>query len=628
MAKKLETILAKKSWTGKEVGIALLRNLEHDLQHVGEIGTEPLFPQAEFDKMRKSLDTERKWYEYAVYSGIYTTILEARPIALSMLQQFFNGYNRYFLEMRETQRAEDTYRNLEQFPLVLTEKRYKEIIDGEREKKRALKESFYSLVFHTLSQALEIYGEDEQPPADFEKIIAALEATQAERATNPRILENYYEDTEAGYYILEDGRRSDRLTPEEWQAALEARFMERHSLTIDGNPATARETAEYFNQERYLQRLKLLFSGADGIIEAARERGKELTQQEAEEIEELLEGEIDTVAYARVSKSLAIALEDDKPLEWHTPDEPPTPTKLEVLENALERYSGGWTDRLVNGEFVPEIPEREQYKEFKRDYPQLAAALEAFIRERIPAAASLKPAQYFKPLITWGELADLPFTGFPKLVEVGDGDIAQYYAEQETTDGLVKSARVAGHGIALLQGTPRVWDDDGSGELKDPMGTAQQILASLNTLEALEQDTDHIQHIQESLNIIALPALRYIYAYNTFLDTVAAAFDVSFIAKAARMDMKYPESQIEALNNLMYFLYKDVYGTKTEKKRKRELIKEIFQPIEVEREKPTPEAVEQLKARIEGASKQEVSEMLKRPNYLIFDIMRKGEADE
>ena len=83
------------------------------------------------------------------------------------------------------------------------------------------------------------------------------------------------------------------------------------------------------------------------------------------------------------------------------------------------------------------------------------------------------------------------------------------------------------------------------------------------------------------------------YAYNAFIEAITAAYDLDFL-RIAKIDLTRQESQIDACNSLLYLLYKDVYGTERDKKRKRRFIKDFFQPIETEYLKPSKEVTEIL----------------------------------
>ena len=65
-----------------------------------------------------------------------------------------------------------------------------------------------------------------------------------------------------------------------------------------------------------------------------------------------------------------------------------------------------------------------------------------------------------------------------------------------------------------------------------------------------------------------------------------------------QLSTDYLESQLEGFNGLLYMFHYSVYGDEKEKTRKRELIKELFQPVDIEELKPTQEAIDAVTAEL------------------------------
>lgn len=638
MAKSIKALLNKKGWTGKEVGKALLMSLKHDIENKGNPNKKPLFSQEDFNRMVDSLDTDYQYTQFKVLESIYSSIVDSFNYNEAMAQQFYNGYYRYFLSIREAQRAEDFFTTTEKFPLILTQAQYDRLAAEREAYKRGFTESYYSLFFHTVAAFVDAIENDRADSVP-EDILAAITATQSQKVTNKRILANWAEDMGEGYYTLPDGRRSDNMTAEEWQAALTALFMESHKLYINGELQDAHTTAQHFNTERLLTAYRLLFKGEDAIREAYRERtGQELPEEYIGELEQALEDIIDETA--RPSRrgdpkreQLTAALfynNGNKSPEWHYYTEPPTDfTKYDVLADMLDRYRGTYSDRLLEsgGEYVDEVPEREQLKEFKKDYPALADAVKKYLEETVAATKGLKANQLYKALITWGELADMGYLDFQSLIAVDDADIVEHIAQtqEDNTENFNRRARGIYHGIAILK-EAKYFDAGEGGEYIDPVADKLK-LELLQGIDYLESDTGEAEYIAANIDVLALPALRYMYAYNAFIEIVAAAYDIDFMT-VAKYDLTRQESQIEACNNMLYMLYKGVYGTEEDKKRKRDFIREYFQPIEIEELKPTEEAIETLRKKIEGLGyTREAAVTLKNYRKLVTELMGEGAVD-
>lgn len=616
MAKSIKALLNKKGWTGKEVGKALLMSLKHDIENKGNPNKKPLFSQEDFNRMVDSLGTDYQYTQLKVLESIYSAIVDSFNYNEAMAQQFYNGYYRYFLAIREAQRAEDFFKTTEKFPLILTQAQYDRLAAEREACKRGFTESYYSLFFHTVAAFVDAVENDRADSVP-EDILAAITATQSQKVTNKRILANWAEDMGEGYYSLPDGRRSDNMTDEEWQAA----FMEYHKL--------------YINTERLLTAYRLLFKGEDAIKEAYREKtGQEPPEEYIGELEKALEEIIDETARSsrrgdpkREQLTAALYSNGGTSPEWHYYTEPPTDfTKYDVLADMLDRYSGVYSDRLLesDGECVDEVPEREQLKEFKKDYPALADAVKTYLEGAVAPTKGLKANQLYKDLITWGELADMGYLDFESLIAVDDADIVEHIAQtqEDNTENLNRRTRGIYHGIAILK-EAKYFDAGEGGEYIDPV--ADKLKPELlQGIDYLESDTGEAEYIAANIDVLALPALRYMYAYNAFIEIVAAAYDIDFMT-VAKYNLTRQESQIEACNNMLYMLYKRVYGTEEDKKRKRDFIREYFQPIEIEELKPTQEAIEALRKKIEGLGyTREAAITLKDYRKLVAEIMREG----
>lgn len=579
---KIERLLKKKGWTGAEVGKALLASLLHDIQHQREPNYKPLFDKADFERMEDSIDTEKDYLQYGVYRDIYHTLVETYNRGQGLYQQFFNGYYRLLMTLEGVMRADEALLDMENYPLIMTAKQHKRIAGAAREWKRGFKTSYYALVFTVLSACIEKL-EAEKPDEIPATIRKALEDTQTEKPTNKRILSRYNEDLGEGYYSLPDGRRSDKLTSEEWHKALEDLFLKTHEYYLNGEKASPKETLRYFSGERLMAGYKLFFEGEDAIKAAYKEKtGEELPEGDAAEILEELENIINETGKATATplkKALTDLYTDETPTEWHYYEELPEGlTKYDILLDLLGRYSGAYKD---------DIPAKDQLKEFKADYPALYAALEAYIKETAPAAGSIKPSQIYRDTLLWGDLIDSGIIGYADRDTVTDADIIDYLQ----SIGACKFAdtqRAVMRGIAILR-EPKAYQLTPDGDYREDSSPLNRI-RSLDTLAESHRDTEDLK---SSLDSLVIPAILYINAYNALIRIIGAVYKIDGM-EVASFNTKIIESKIDAFNNLLYMFYFNVYGDSEEKARKRGLIKEIFRPITFDELKPTPEAIEAL----------------------------------
>lgn len=632
MAKSIQSLLSKTSWTGQEVGKALLMNLKHDIEQKGNLNQKPLFSQEEFNRMVDSLDDDYQYTEYKVLESIYSSILDSFNYNEAMRQQFYNGYYRYFLAIREAQRAEGFFTTIEQFPLILTQGQYNRLAKETEVYNRGLSESYHSLFFNTVDAFIDAVKNNKRNLLP-DEAKAAIIATKNQKVTNKRILANWAKDMEAGYYILPDGRRSDAMTSEEWQEALTDFFIEIHHLYKNDKLKDKHESISYFNQERLLIACKLLFKGEDAIRAVYKEKtGQDIPEEYIGKLEIKLEHIIDKqVQLSHVDPKLGQLIatlfynNGKQSLQWHYYTNPPTNlTKYDVLISMLDRYKGTYSNKTSDkgNKSKQDISKQEQFKEFKKDYPDLAEAVKIYLEKAVPSTKGLKANQLYEDLITHGQLADIGYLSYKNLIKVTDLDIIRQIIKTQgnTTESFNKLARGLFHGIAVIK-KARHSDTEKDGNYIDPI-TNKFNPELLQGIDYLANHPEEAEYIQANLDILALPALRYMYAYNAFIEIVSTAYDIKFMT-IAKYDLTRQENQIEICNKMLYKLYKGVYGNKEDKKCKRDFLRAYFQPIEIDDLKPTKESIDALKKTItELGYSREAAITLKYYRKLIAKIIR------
>lgn len=577
---QLDKLLKKKGWTGKEVGQLLIASLLNDIKQLGQGEKTPLFSQADFEKMESSLNSDFDYLSYGVYRELYSSIIDSFNRGQGLCQQFYNGFSRLYLMLREVQIADKVQKAYDDTPLIMTESQYKRLEAEAVQTLKGRKESYYSLLFYILEKSLD--AGDEAP----EPIRTAIEATKEIPAEKITFSRSYNEQMGEGYYSLPDGRRSDQMTSEEWQKALEEEFLRTHKLTINGEPASTEETIREYNIDRLIKSYELFFKGAKAIREFVLERtGKELDGTD-EEIEEALDGIIDYVGKARYNpnaEKIEEALGFSTPAEWHTYEELPEGlTAYDLLHLIAESSSYEETD------------EKKHLKAFKTEYKELYTALNAYIEENVPKARGLKPNQLYKDIVSWGELADAGIIGYSSLIQPDDREIVQIWTEgEDTTENKSKRLRAGRRGIAILR-NPASYQTDENGdyiEKKSPL----PFFLSLYTLEG---DGDKIAEINSHIDNLIYPALSYLYAFNSLMGIIGKVYDLPELEEVARFDTRIFESHMSGYNGMLYLFYHNVYGNEEEKQRKRAIIKEIFRPLEADTLKPSQEAIEEVTAEL------------------------------
>ena len=252
-------------------------------------------------------------------------------------------------------------------------------------------------------------------------------------------------------------------------------------------------------------------------------------------------------------------------------------------------------------------------------------ALEAYIKELVPQARDLKPTQYGKDFISWGELAKLGVGRYPAYCTADDvTDILEALAEtdEDTTENLLKRKRLMFNGIVIAQ-TPNAYQLNERGEyidnIKHILGFSSAF--SIDSIGKSESIREDIQAFRENL---FLPALQYLYAFNALVKILGAIYDLDELGEVEISTERF-ESQLDALNSQLYMLYGDVYGTDADKERKRDIIKEVFQPIDFEALKPTEEAIEAVTAELDRLGfSTEARKKLKKFDALIERLCERG----
>lgn len=577
---QLDKLLKKKGWTGKEVGQLLIASMLNDIKQQGQGENTPLFSQSDFEKMESSLNSDFDYLSYGVYRDLYSSIIDSFNRGQGLYQQFYNGFSRLFSELREVQTADNAQKANDDTPLIMTESQYKRLEAEAVKTLRGYKESYYSLLFFILEKFLDA-GEEAPEP-----IRTAIEATKKIPAEKITFSRSYNEQMGEGYYSLPDGRRSDQMTSKEWQKTLEEEFLRTHKLTINGEPATAEETVQHYNQNRLIKSYELFFKGAKAIRELVLERtGKELELTD-EEIEEALNDTINYVgkaSYNPNAEQIAEALDFSEPTEWHT---------YEELPEGLTAYD--LLDLITDSSRYVETDEKKHLKAFKTEYKELYTALNAYIEENVPKARGLKANQLYKDIVSWGELADAGVIGYSSLIQPDDNDIIEIAIRgEDTTESKSKRLRTRLRGIAILR-NPASYQMDENGdyiEEKSPLHFFQ-------SLYTLEGNRDKIAEINDYIDNLIYPALGYLYAFNSLVEIIGKVYDLPELEEVARYDTSLFESKMSGFNGILYFFYHDVYGNEAEKQHKRAIIKEAFRPLEADTLKPSQEAIEEVTAEL------------------------------
>lgn len=568
----VKRLLRRKGWTGVEVGKLLLTSLAYDIeqQKAGNPDPKELFKKNEFAIIEGKLEKDSDLVAYGVYSDIYRALVENYNYANSLTQQVDNGFFRILYNFSELEKNEDAQEALNNTPLILTKKQHKEYKEKSILKVKAYKESFSSLLF----THLETYLEDiSKAPKEIQAILKKLDSL---KPSDPKIIKEINTLYNLGYYQLDSGERSDQMSKEEWNNLLVEKFLETHVLEIDGKIAGYEETYRDFKREAKFKAEELYYQGAEATRKYVKDKiGIELKYTD----KEILDG-LDTIIIGvgiKYSKPAQIILEaldfkDNKTFYIYDTLQDDT-SELDILSI--------YADKAVS-----KGTEREAIKELKKNYPDLFKALKEHLEETIPATRGLKANQYYKDLISWGELAELNILNYRELISKDEDVMVEIIANELKIEQSKIRKRVRLNGIAVLE-------DKGFLSI-DREGNYKQQSSPLyffTSLEELAKDEYLQKDIADCREILIKKGLANIYAYNEFIDILSTVYDLEDIIKIAKIDTRAIEYRIGAFNKKIYMFY---YGLKDSEDKQKTLY-QTFKPIDVSKLKPTKEASIQVR---------------------------------
>lgn len=318
----INALLRKKSWSGKELGILEITNMCYKFKQ-GSAGLDnPLIDDQTFSIMlEKNIKTKEDAREYSEYMDIHKFISLVHNVKHSSIQQLQLRHKIILDYIQNAIHAEDIYYYIDELPVIMTEKQYKE----EREKRlqKIIANITYTpmeILLILLNKYIDSYKKN---PRKANPLKQLFKKYAIELIKSKHTLRRYNEKTDNGYYTLPDGRRSDQMSEEEWNSIIKA---EEEKIKRKIN-----KSSEDIKQKRFIRKVKAVYNG--------------MTPHEADKTIKEQDG--------LVVKT-----------EWHIYEEPPKDlTKWEVL---------------ANNDFIYELynPKKsDDIKAFIEDYEELAELL-------------------------------------------------------------------------------------------------------------------------------------------------------------------------------------------------------------------------------------------------------------
>lgn len=608
MSKSLKAILSKKSWTGEEVGRALIANLMNDIKCIGK-EHEPLFSQGELDTMTNSL-SEEQYNNFRPYHRLNAVLLESYNFLQAKHQQFYNGYYRLLNYLKGADAAERARIQAEHYPLILSEEKYAEIESEAYTERRTISNDLYEAVITYLSYIINRYKGGEDIPDEFRAEIERLATVQAD---DERVISKYNDTYPKGKCLLPTGETNKEFTPEEWKKKTRAAFWACHGIKNEEEEEIFLERCIYKGQKAY-------YRGKAYLIRQMKREGidvKPVEKSDEQEIRGLLSITIKKELFKHnipfpVPETLAGVLHRYvfgavSPITWKQDEY--TPTKQETLFASLADVLS-FVARADNIYTVAyDVDRSTGAAHFVLDYYDLVKICadylksktghyyeDAEIDEREAIEAALNKGDFsslkmFLGSATVEELDNCGIDGFSDVYGVTIYDVYSHIVgavvEPQKRHG--REMSLIWNGIAVIKDNTALLSVDGE-QMDGGFFNPTDLVNQADSIEGLSADEDikaELQTIQESL---ISEALRYLYAYNAFIGVLEKAYDINL--EEAKAQMQGIELKIRKARSLLYTLFLEVTGSDEDRAYKQGLIKELFEDPDFMDYKPDEERIE------------------------------------
>lgn len=557
----IDRLLKKKGWTGAELGRLELANTALAYKKAVETNNpeqELVISRAEFEKMLSTLKDPVQGRTYNGYISIHNWISNTMQVAMAQSQQAQLQFDKLWSFIQNAITAEDLYSYIEELPLIMTEKQYKETV--EKRIQEVLKpdgEDIANNVLQLVFDALDYYIKLlETTPRAKNPLKPLRKKLNKEYVRDPHILENYNRVRGLGYYTLEDGTRSDKVSPTEWRELITPTIFK----LINEDSQLGEKEAEFIKQSIRERRLitdaRYMYEGDLSESEAQKKR-----QQD-----EVREGFI-------------------KACQWHYYEDSPEGllTKWEVLEE-------GEIPEYYKYYEVTDEEALEMCKAFVAEFPTVVQALLEDMGKRygMENLKDLPVEKWLETVYSWEDLYKADFYGF---------------RATQTDDTVIFNGnkRALFNGVAIVAPSTL-----GSCTRIDPE-TGYYIAPDLRksllplSLEAFFTDSedysDNVDTVEQARSLLK-SSVYFVDGFNKALELISSLYGVEEV-KLFSIPTDGIKESVEALNGSIYMLYRRIKNTDYEepglREKKLEVLREIFQPVDLKKLRIPEEKLEQAK---------------------------------
>ena len=548
MATKLNSILLKKGYTGKELGQLELKAMCHAHRQAilhPDKDVEPLFDKAEFRKLIDGLEYDQAMV-FNAYIAVHQWLAEHYGGVCSQLHQA-EGHIRSLSDVVMVMMiGEQTRQAVNQSPVIMTEKQYndfreqrfKEILTNERVNARPA-----DRVFQAFEAVLDA-GEDSKT------LQAIKKKMMAKPVTSKRVIENYAKEYGWGYYMMPNGLRSDEVSKEEWKKAVEKACEVTTELweKLLGRPC---KTAWDKNHMKGML-----------INHVAFDRG--ISTHEAEKI---------------------VEAESGYRAEWHTYEGIPDNLNQWDVARELVELTQIYT-KFIGSDFETIEEFTAELEEFKNDFPDLFLAVE---QEMVNTFKDLKG----KPYASWCEREYTP-------QELFDMD-ALGYRKQVHADIFKDGSRGRVSGVAIIQpdtGMAACFVDDKTGYYMD-IADREFVRNTFKSFDITNYYYDNENYASDVALVKRdregfLASYAYVSGFNTAVEILAERFDLPELLTTLKLTGL--DGKVDAFNGLVTSLNAMfdgvIYGELVEERDlKRTALRDHFGFIELDDIKPSEHQV-------------------------------------
>lgn len=529
MANKINSLLSKKGWSGEEVGRAAIKHLIEEYVALTNPGQKPSLSIEDIERLRDSIKNEYDGRMFNRYMGILRLISDVVQLNQSYEQQFYNGFYRLVAEVNRSTLAATTYNKIFSAPMIMTQAQYDNYYELAKKHKTEIMETPAGLFFQVINYYSGVYSDIEDKPTMPKDLEPIAEAMKSKPFKNKEVFAEIAKANGDGYYLFEDGTRSDELTDEEYQAKLKETQKDMSILYMD------KDSEEFIDEYIRLREKQL------------KKRKKGMTAED-----------------------IANETEEHPTMEWiWETDLTDDITEWDIVwgdySNATsEVFYFNCGDELVEG-----------YELFKETFPELSAAIIKHLSGKDKKIKSLFTGKHSPDdeLISWGELAELNILNYVSLTTPDEGDIRDEYNEGRPEHECTRS-----FSIAILKNVKyidKVCDDLGG--YVNPLFAAQH-----NLIEQLNAPISDIYR-----TALIEPALKQLFANHFIISTIGNVYDFPEMS-ALLPAIEVYKARINAVNGLISMWYDSV---KDNEKMANAVI-EGAQLIELKDLQPTEEAKE------------------------------------